>query len=290
MDKASLLQLFTPSFLTAFQQKLLISMLARLPYSSKNNNITVQFKANTLLSDVEEQLSYKDLQKEMLFLMKKNYVIDTENQLTQINFLSKASFLKGKGIIEVVLNPAIVPYLYELRKAFPLNVLREVLKLKSVYSINIYLLLLEVENGENVSYSIENLKRKLDITGRYNDYNTFKRRVILQAQKELHLTDKAFFFKEEKESRRVAKITFKVYPFDKLYWSQNKSKLANKLINDLQISRIEASKIVFLFIEEEIYNIIYKIKEKEREGVIKTSLGAYAVSFFYQTKNDSKEL
>ena len=75
---------------------------------------------------------------------------------------------------------------------------------------------------------------------------------------------------------------FKIYPFNQLYWSNNKKSLIQKLTKDLSISKIQASEIVFQFVEEEIYNIIYEIKEKERAGLIKISLGAFSVSFFNQ--------
>jgi plasmid replication initiation protein len=284
MDRTNLLQLFTPSFLTAFQQKLFISILAKLPTDNKSKNVVFQFKASSILLEIEEKLSYKDLQKEMFLFVQKTYRIDETNELIQVSLISRASFIKGKGIIEIEMNSAFLPYLYQLKQVFPLNTLRQILMLKSIHSINIYLLLSGIDNDKSISYAIEKLKVYLGIEKKYIDYNSFKNRVLLQAQKELHLTDKAFFFKEEKYSRKITHITFKVYPFDQLYWTNHRQYLMRKLVNELEISEVQASRIVFQFVEEEIHSNIYHIKEKQRAGQIKTSLAAYSVSLFNQKK------
>jgi hypothetical protein len=287
MDRADLLQMFTPSYLTAFQQKLFISILVRLPENSNSQKKIFQFKASSILSEVEEKLSYEMLQKEMLLLVQKTYVINTSNQLMQVSLISKASFLKGKGIIEIEINGSILPYLYQLKQVFHLNTLRYVLKLKSTHSINIYLLLEHTENNQKIFYSIDQLKMLLGVQKHYKDYSTFKSRVILQAQKELHLTNKAFIFKEKKEGKKVTQIIFEIYPFEHLYWTNHKKYLMQKIIKELNISQVQASKIVFQFVEEEIYSTIYLIKERERAGDIKTSLAAYSVGLFNQMSSES---
>ena len=285
MNRADLLQIFTPSYLTAFQQKLFISILAKLPEKNNHKKKIFQFKASSILSEVEEKLSFEMLQKEMLLLVQKTYIIDTPNQLMQISLISKASFLKGKGIIEVEISGVILFYLYQLKQIFSLNTLKYTLKLKSIHSINTYLLLENIENSQNISYSIEEFKKILGVEKHYKDYNTFKNRVILQAQKELHLTNKAFIFKEKKEGKKITQITFEIYPFDQLYWSNHKKYLMKKVIKDLNISPAQASKVVFQFVEEEIYSMIFFIKEKERAGLIKTSLAGYSMGVFNEMKN-----
>lgn len=285
MDRTDLLKMFTPSYMTAFQQKLFISILVKLPENNNRQKGIFQFKASSILSEVEDALSYEMLQKEMLLLVQKTYIINTPSQLMQVGLIAKASFLKGKGIIEVEINEAILPYLFLLKQMFSLNTLRYVLKLKSIHSIKTYLLLENIGNSQSVSYTIDELKKLLGLEKHYKDYNTFKTRVILQAQKELHLTDKAFIFKEKKEGKKIGQITFQIYPFDQLYWPNHKKHLMQKIIKELNLSQIQASRIVFQFVEQEIYSTIYFIKEKERAGQIKTSLAAYSMGLFNQMKN-----
>ena len=43
--------------------------------------------------------------------------------------------------------------------------------------------------------------------------------------------------------------------------------------------------VVFQFVEEEIYSMIFFIKEKERAGLIKTSLAGYSMGVFNEMKN-----
>jgi hypothetical protein len=102
------------------------------------------------------------------------------------------------------------PYLLQLKERFTTYRLKEVIQLKSSFSIRIYELLKQYEKiGERI-FLLETLKASLGIgPTEYSLYGDFKRRVLLVAQSEVaEKTDISFKFKEIKEGRKVVKIKF----------------------------------------------------------------------------------
>lgn len=260
-----------------FQRKLLIAILSRIEIGKKNS-LTFQFKARELMTDIEPKMTYEQLQAEMLQLTNRTYEIEEAKFLLFASLLSNTTFLKGTGIIRVALNKAMLPYLVILKKTYSLKTIQHLLSFKSTYSKKIYLVLNKKPHGTSIKWNVEDFKQYLN--NNYQDYNTFKKRVLLQAQKELHRTDMAFTFEEEKIGRKVENLTLKTMQIAQSYLHQSEIPLIKKLTKQLEVTKEQAHKIVVKFTPEEIHLISYQILEKHRSGQIKTSLGAYSVGVF----------
>lgn len=110
-----------------------------------------------------------------------------------------------------------------------------------------------------ITYSIDELKMYLSLEGKYGDYNTFKRRVILPAIKAL--VDIGCFeidFKENKVGRKVDSIDFIVKDLDKRKYFTKDAPEDVKVLEEVAISIDYNTDIV-----EDIVNVDNKVDVKE---------------------------
>ena len=142
-------------------------------------------------------------------LMKRIMELPKENGYLQISFLSSAEYIRGTGYVELSFDPKLKPYLLQLKERFTQYDIRNVLSLQSFYSIRIYELLKQyIRLGERAMRVVE-LKELLKLPKSYNHYASFKRRIILQSQKDLKQhTDLSFEFEEIKTGRKITHIRF----------------------------------------------------------------------------------
>lgn len=146
-------------------------------------------------------------------LDRKLYIPKAKGGWLQMNLIASGEYMPDEGILEIEITPKLRPYLLGLKDNFTTYDIKNVLSLQSFYSVRIYeLLKKEVFHGKGLDITVEELREKLDIQeGQYKSYNLFKKRVILQAQKELlQKSDLSFEFFEKKEGRRIARILFKI--------------------------------------------------------------------------------
>lgn len=262
---------------TDFQINFLIALIYKVekkdrvfkPYTLKAKDILV------------EKLSFEELKIETQSLLSQTYEVQIGNHLTQLSIFSSITYIIGESIVEINLHPLFKTYFLHLKDNYTLVTLKNLLKFKSIFSKKMYLILKKSKEAV-VNLTIEMLKDELYLKESYQDYNTFKKRVILQAQKELHNTDMAFFFEEVKKSRKIETIIFKQVLFDNIELSILQKELQNKLIKDTKITESQSRKIVIKFMPQEIYATLYMIKHVKQLGQIKTSLAGYTVGVFNQ--------
>ncbi len=144
-----------------------------------------------------------------LNLMKRVMEIPKQKGYLQVSFLSSAEYVTGTGYVELSFDPKLKPYLLQLKERFTQYDIRNVLALQSFYSIRIYELLKQyVKLGERLM-DVDELRELLKLPDSYKHYASFKRRIILQAQKDLSRhTDLSFDFEEIKTGRKIARIRF----------------------------------------------------------------------------------
>ena len=258
-----------------FQINLLITLIYKVNKKDSASKI-YQLKAKDILI---EKFSFEQLKAETQSFFKPIYEIQKGNKLIQLPLFSTITFIIGEGVIEIRLHSICKDYFIELKEKYTLITLKSLLKFKSIFSKKLYLLLKKY-NEDPISFSILELKKYLSLENAYRDYNTFKKRVILQSQKELCNTDMAFFFEEKKKSRKVNSIKFSLIELQNIMLSPQQKKIQKKLIKETKITDNQAKRIVVRFIPQAIYSILYLIKSAEYSGQIKTSLAGYTVSVF----------
>lgn len=174
------------------------------------------------LLGVADKSKYTEIPKITKELMKKVFEIQEENKLIQTAWLSGAVYEKGSGEVELTFSSYLKPYMLKLSSMFTQYKLANILSMKSKYSPRMYEILKcnEFKKQGYIEIEVEDLRKLLRADAIYPLYADFKRKVILQTQKELKkLSDVSFDFEEIKTRRKVTALKF--------YIHSNKVKLSN---------------------------------------------------------------
>ncbi|MDS1005254.1 replication initiation protein [Clostridium sporogenes] len=163
------------------------------------------------LLGVENKAKYIEIPKITKELMKKVFEIQEEDTLIQTAWLSGAVYKKGTGYVELTFSPYLKPYMLKLNTMFTQYKLANVLSMKSKYSPRIYEILKcnEFKKQGYMEIEVDELRKLLKAENIYPRYNDFKRKIILQTQKELKkISDISFEFEEIKTGRKVTALRF----------------------------------------------------------------------------------
>lgn len=163
------------------------------------------------LLGVENQSKYTEIPKITKELMKKVFEIQEGNTIIQTAWLSGVRYEKGSGMVALKFNPDLKPYMLKLSSMFTQYKLANILSMKSKYSARVYEILKcnEFKKQGYIEIEIQELRKLLKADTVYLLYADFKRKVIIQAQKELKkLSDINFDFEEIKTGRKVTSIKF----------------------------------------------------------------------------------
>ena len=139
------------------------------------------------------------------------YVNDKGKNIEVITkWLSSCVHTEGSGTVEMNFDNVLKPFLLQLRNRFTLYRLENILQLTSVFSIRIYELLKQYENMGSVVFTLDDLKNFIGIDeNQYKMYADFKRRVLVNAQKEIKSKCDIYFdYDEIKVGRGIGKILF----------------------------------------------------------------------------------
>ncbi|MFZ4773738.1 MAG: replication initiation protein [Terrimicrobiaceae bacterium] len=116
----------------------------------------------------------------------------------------------GSGIVELCFDPKLKPFFLNLKNRFTKYRLKNIITLKSQFSIRIYELLKQYEKIGQRLFDYDELRAVLGVTAdQYRQYTDFRKKVILVAQAELEKkTDILFTFEELRKGRGIGKIRF----------------------------------------------------------------------------------
>jgi plasmid replication initiation protein len=110
--------------------------------------------------------------------------------------------------IRIRFHPLLRPYLIALHENFTQYELSSILIMRSRYSVRMYELLKSYAYLDEITFSLEELKEKLQTTG-YSDYKNFRVRVLEKAIEEINEhTDIRVEFKPIRTSRVITHLRF----------------------------------------------------------------------------------
>lgn len=157
---------------------------------------------------------YSKLQKITLNLMKRVMKIyePQTNSIFQVAWLSFARYYIKKGYIELRFDPALKPYLLQLKSQFTKISLGEIMQLTSIYAVRFYELLKQYEFIEKRRIAIKELRDYCGIAeGEYRRYSDFKKDVLERAKREINAkTEYNIDYTEIKESRKIVAIEWTI--------------------------------------------------------------------------------
>ena len=201
--------------LTANQQKfiyILTSLINREDEDFKTYEIKVKELIDLL--DIDSKNIYREIDSITDKLMTKVLKIytNTDNgnvRVDKMTWFSKVSYVYGEGIVKVRFDVDLKPFLLKLKENFTKYQLKNIIRMKSQYSMRIYELLKQYEKIGHRVLSVQKLKEIMGIEDKYKLYHQFKQRVLQVAYKEINQnTDIQFEFEEIKAGRKVDKIKF----------------------------------------------------------------------------------
>lgn len=162
-----------------------------------------------------------------------------------VTWFSHAEYSPSAGYVEVSISPRLKPYLLQLKSHFTTYSLKQVVHLKSTYSIRLYELLRQflpvkgVNNGRAVAFreiTLTDLREYLGVEkGRYARFVDFKRYILERCQMELaEHTDLKFEYTQIRAGRRVNSIKFRIEHNEKFVEVERE-----ELTGDLEVSATE---------------------------------------------------
>lgn len=130
-----------------------------------------------------------------------------------ISFLYKVRTNKHSGKAYVLIDSDMAPYLFDLGQKFTAYQLRNILGMKSAYSIRIYELMKSYEFRSKIEIDLQELKCLLDVDNvkSYERYPIFRQKVIDVAIKEINgLSDINVSYEPMKKGNKVVSILFRI--------------------------------------------------------------------------------
>ena len=183
--------------------------------TSKIDKDDIDFKACKFTQNeiskilLKHKITFNELSQYIDNLRNRELVIIKEKSILKTKWLSSAEYFED-GSIELCFDNKLKPYLLQLKNRFTKLSLDKMITFNSNYSCRIYELLKQYQGiGERI-LSIEALRTMFCIEPQqYKLYGDFKRKVLLQAQKEINNHSDVFFnFEEIKTGRKVTSIKF----------------------------------------------------------------------------------
>lgn len=138
---------------------------------------------------------------------------DKPDEEVLCRWLAKVRTNKRSGIAHIKLDEDLVPYLFDLKNRFTSYGLRNILCMKSQYSIRLYELLKSYKIQVTKTFTIEEFKKLLMIEDikSYNRFPDLRRKVLEPAMKEINeYTDIDVTYREILKGRKVIKLEFHI--------------------------------------------------------------------------------
>ena len=136
----------------------------------------------------------------------------SEKEEMSIKWIERAWINRGSGMIKIRIDPEMKPYLYDLKQRFTQYQLKNVLKMKSRYAIQLFELFKSYEYRKVVSVSLDRLKKFLmiDKIKTYEDFGKFREKVLTVAINEINkYSDITITYEVSgKVVRKITELTF----------------------------------------------------------------------------------
>lgn len=223
--------------LSVQEQRVVLTMISLIKESDIDfKTYGFSIKEFAKLTGVKGKGIYSELRKVTKSLLSKTFTIKTSASSLQIGWVSSAEYYTQDGRVEFSFDPKLKPYLLALKKEFTRYQLKNVIRLKSSYSVRIYELLKQYQSIGTRFFTIEELRALLNIPDdKLNVYSNFRVTVIEKAKKELVKTDIFFDYKPVKTSRRVTGIEFIISKNNSVIKKSYKKKTDKKVLAETQI-------------------------------------------------------
>lgn len=199
---------------TLLQQKILALTIAQIKRSDEGFK-TYKISIRDLAELANSENIYNQLKKETRNLTEKAVTLEINGSFKHWSVISAASHKKGSGVLEIRFDPEIRDMLFQLKGQWSASVAMELASCTSIYSIRIMKMLLSYWRKGEWQVSVDELRFKLGLENKYQDFYMFRKRVLKKAQEDLRKnTNMRFTWQEEKNAigrgkgRKITHIKF----------------------------------------------------------------------------------
>lgn len=196
------------------EQRIILDCISQVNSAEKIlKKDTFEVSAQSLIDQwgVESKNAYRDLKKAADSLFQRYITIDLEDHKTlKTRWISSIVYLEKKGVIEVCFAQRILPYLSQLKAQFTKYELKHVSKMKSIYGVRLYELLVQYKQTGFREIEISWLRQKFQIgDDEYLRMHDFKKRVIEPALKDINETSDLFAkYTQKKQGKHITHFLF----------------------------------------------------------------------------------
>lgn len=194
------------------EQKMVLCAVSKLDRNDeKFNSINLNISEFIDVLNITDR-NYEQVRKIARNLRRKEIIIDTEEFEYITGWFSGVNFDKGEGNITIRFDEDLVPYLLKLKERFTRYELKNILSMKSTYSIRIYELLKQYETIGKREIKLEKFKECLGMEkNMYSRFYDLERRVLKVAKEEINeYTDLKVDYEKIKTGRRITSILFTI--------------------------------------------------------------------------------
>lgn len=133
------------------------------------------------------------------------------DRLTQVRWISSASYINGAGSVQLRFTQEMVPYITRLETEYTRYRLEQIGRMSSAHAVRLYELLLQVVTIGHRTLAIAELKTILQLEGEYPRLFDFKRWVVDASIAQINEhTDLEVSYIQTKTGRSVTHFDFKV--------------------------------------------------------------------------------
>ena len=224
LNETTMLSVSKERPLSANEQKLYLAVISQIKLDDEAFKVyRIAIPDLVKLTGISRHNMYRDIDRMCLSLMMPSIKIhkpDEPGGFLRSAWFADAEYKPFAGCVEFSISPKLKPYLVNLKERFTTYHLKQIINLKSSYSIRIYetlrqyLSIKAVKNGqsENTLFlNVEALRGYLGVHEKYPRFTDFKRHVIDPSQKELsERTDLRFEYEVKRKGRKIEKLAFKI--------------------------------------------------------------------------------
>lgn len=200
--------------LTAQQQKLVLYMISKVrPHDTEFKEYTFDLKNLCQILNIDiSGANYYRFRENIQNIADCSFWIHTDGKDKLYRWFDDVEIQPNTTTIKIKFDEDLKPFLLQLSKNFTEYQLEKVLCFDSKYSFRLYELFKSCAYKEKIVISVEDLKRKLMITDKYDRFTTFKTKVLNKAIEEINTyTDLEITYTLIRQNRTITSIDFTIH-------------------------------------------------------------------------------
>lgn len=190
--------------LSLAEQRIILLSLAKLDNRDiEQSKVTLYAKDYSESFGVSEKVAYIELNKASKRLYDRSIILRGEDETTEFRWIeSRTRYHSGEGRISFEFSRRVLPYLFELDKklGYTQYHLLSVSGFNSTYSIRVYELCKKILGMQNQTIEVSEIRRMLQLEGKYKEYREFNKFVLKVAINEIN--EKSDLFVEVEQIKR----------------------------------------------------------------------------------------